>query len=206
MLNVEESKLEYYRVERLESTNFSITVKFKHNKPVNIILLKNEVNIMVNHREASSLWYHELNYMLNVYEGNRINFIDMINDNTYYSATIDYSQFILDVRAVYDEAESMVERKTRYYHLSPTIKLNIADSAKERLLSRVNVNNSLRTALKSLTRIAKNYSRGREDRILVNIFPDYHIPSFYFEISRSNTLLLNGGIISNPANTYTIHT
>jgi len=40
MLNVEESKLEYYRVERLESCNFSITVKFKNTKPVNIILLR----------------------------------------------------------------------------------------------------------------------------------------------------------------------
>jgi len=123
---------------------------------VNIILLRSEVDIMVNHKEASSLWYHELNYMLNVYIGNRrINFIDMINDNTYYTAKIDYNQFISDVIAVYNEAESMVERKTRYYHLSPTIKLNIAESAKERLLSRVNVNNSLKSALKSLTRIAK---------------------------------------------------
>ena len=206
MLNVEESKLEYYRIERLESSNFSITVKFKNTKPVNIILLRSEVDIMVNHKDASSLWYHELNYMLNVHTGNRINFIDMINGNIYYTAKIDYNQFISDVITVYNETESMVERKPHYYHLSPTIKLNITESARERLLSRVNVNNSLAAALKSLTRIAKNYSRGRDDQILVNIYPDHHRPSFYFEISRSNVLLLNGGIISNPANTYTIHT
>ena len=204
MLNIEERKLESYRIERLESSNFKLTVKFKHNKPLDIILLKNEVNIMVNHREASGLWYHELNYMLNVHIGNRINFIDMINDNIYHTANIDYNQFISDVRKVYDETETMIERKPRYYYLSPAIKVSIAESARERLLSRLD-NKSLVNALKSLTRVAKNYSKGRDDQILVNIYPDYAIDSYYFEISRSNILLLNGGVI-NHSNTYTIHT
>ena len=206
MLKVEERKLESYRIERLESSNFKITVKFRDVKPLDIILLKYEVKIMLVSPKSSSVWYHEFNYMINIYEGNRINFIDLINGNIYHTAKIDYNQFISDVRKVYDETETMIERKPRYYYLSPAIKVSIAESARERLLSRINNNNSLKTALKSLTRIAKNYSKGRDDQILVNIYPDHHVPSFYFEISRSSTLLLNGGIISNPANTYTIHT
>jgi len=204
MLKVEERKLESYRVERLESSNFKITVRFRDVKPLDIILLKYEVKIMLVSPKSSSVWYHEFNYMINIYEGNRINFIDLINGNIYHTAKIDYNQFISDVRKVYDETETMIERKPRYYYLSPTIKLNIAESARERLLSRLD-NNSLVNALKSLTRVAKNYSKGRDDQILVNIYPDHHVPSFYFEISRSNAILLNGGMI-NHSNTYQIHT
>jgi hypothetical protein len=210
MLNYQDKKINEIRLERLETDNIKISLDYSDNTSRDIILLERVFNFILNTeiRNLDFLTFSELNYHIrfNQYSIDFTTNIDniiisskFIRDKFLNKAFLfDYNQ---DKYLFYNNIEDRYER-------SPNIKIIISDKIRETLLTKLkDKDNRLFESLRSLSRIIKSYSKGRNDQITLGLFADFKPNDLYFEvINQDNTRLLNGGVILHDNNTYSIHT
>jgi hypothetical protein len=201
------NKLKYYETETLESGNCRIDFTFDNNSKRDFILLSEETDIIVNPANQSLLpfiYFRDLSSLINF--NPTFNYVKLVNLSGLYDNEIDfrlsYNELISAIKRSLHGKVKMYQDNKRY---KPSIQVDIFETARE-IIRRNRYTANLNASLKSLVRISKNHSIDFSDNVELTISRDgFEKDSLYFTITKSDNLLLNGGVILH-GDSYSIHT
>jgi hypothetical protein len=203
-------KVKYYEIERLESGNLSIRFYFTDSTERRIILLSQETDILLDKSFRDSLKYVYFRDLSSLICFNPdYDFIRIICHTDLYQKELDFRlSFDGLIHTITNAmAYGKIETYSNNSYYSPKVESCVyeKDALSKTILDNIH-STDLKDRIRSVYRIARNTSIDSTDTIQVHLSPDtFSQESFYFDITRGNTRVMNGGIIKHK-DSYSIHT